>query len=545
MKSIYFKSNITIEHNKSLIEEALKSIIYFSDYDNMINDTQMVEEINPDYIIFFDFLDNIIEDFEFEILGNSKNFAAVTSIYLQKIKLFTDAIDTKTTIFFCHLFPFISLQNRTPNIDKILAEVKNLNQQIVSILSSRFKNFEEIDTQSITVRLGLPNVLNLKFYANNKAAYSEDFIKEVCAEIVIKTRNFSREFKKVIILDCDNTLWKGIVGEDGCDGIGIHPSDYPGNIFYKVQKDIKRMKEEGAILAIASKNNFQDVKEVFDKNNNMVLHWEDFSAVAINWDPKPDNLNMIAKDLNLGSDSFVFIDDSDVEIQQMQDCLPGVTTYQVPKRLSNYRAELGQFFYRHFSKSLSGIDKTQEYKMRRLAENLKQQIKTFDEFVAALEISLVVSEINTSSFERCLNLLNKTNQFNLNGYKMSEAELLEFCKQENSKVYTCAVSDKFGDSGLTALVLVDKDDKLIRVNHMAASCRILGRGIEEVFLHYVLSLRNLQHIDKVKFSYVKTEKNQITRNFLQKITGSNKDLSVPILKEDLQFNKRIMDISYE
>jgi len=545
MRKIFFKSNITIEHNRSFLEHCLDSEIYFSDYDNTMNDKQRIKELKPENVVILDFLDNIIEDFEFEMLRNDKRLEDVTSLYLQKIKFTADAIDANTTVFFCHLFPFIGIEGRVPQIDKIFTEVNKINQQAVSILSSKFRNFEEIDTQSITLRLGMTKVLNLKFYANNKAAFSEDFLKEVCSEIIIKTRNFSRDFKKVIVLDCDNTLWKGIVGEDGYDNIGIHPTSYPGNIFYNVQKDIKRMKEAGAILAISSKNNLNDVKEVFENNKNMVLRWDDFSAYAINWDPKPDNLNLIAQDLNLGTDSFVFVDDSNVEIEQMKDRQPGVETFQVPKRLSNYRTELGQFFYRHFSKSLSGNDKSQEYKVRSLAESLRQKTKTFDEFVDALEIRLVTSEINTSTFERCFSLLNKTNQFNLNGIRMSKAELSDFCNNQNSKIYTCTVSDKFGDSGLTALILLERCDNLLNVKHMAVSCRILGRGIEEAFLNHVLSLPDINQTNNVKFSYLETKKNNIVRDFLQQIIGSGKNLSEPIERNKLTFSKRVMEISHE
>jgi FkbH-like protein len=546
MNKIFFKSNVTIEHYTPSITRHTHSKILFSDYDNTANDMQGMQKINPEYVVFLDFLDNIIEDFEFELLNYDNKLSQATSMYLQKIQLFADAIDRNTTVFFCDLFPFISVQNRTLQVERIMTEVEKINQQIIEILSAKFVNFEKIDTQFLVARLGLSKVINLKFYENNKAPFTEEFLKEICNEILSITRNFSRDYKKVIVLDCDNTLWKGIVGEDGYNGIGIHPYNYPGNIFYKIQKDIKRIKEKGAILAISSKNNLSDVKEVFDKNKNMVLQWDDFSAFAINWEPKPENLSLISKELNLGTDSFVFIDDSNVEIHQMQDRLPGVEAFQVPKRLSNYRADLGQFLYKNFCRSLSGSDKTLEYKTRKLAENLKQETKTFDEFVDALEINLLVSQINSSTFARCHSLINKTNQFNLNGFRMSEAELAEFCNRENAKVYTCTVADKFGESGLTALILLEIENELISVKHMVVSCRILGRGIEEVLLDYVLSLLpKSEQLHNIKFCYLKTAKNQIVNDFLLKILSRDNDLTKVISKKNLKLNKRKMEISYE
>jgi FkbH-like protein len=545
MNKIFFKTNITIEHHASSLTQHTQSEIFFSDYDNTANDVRTLQKINPQYVVILDFFDNIIEDFEFEILQNNDKFLEAAKMYLQKIHLFAESIDPKTTVFFCNLYPFISVHNRTLQIEKIPIEVDKINQQIIKILSAKFRNFEIIDTQFLVARLGLSRVINLKFYENNKAAFTEEFLTEICDEILCKTRNFSRDYKKVIVLDCDNTLWKGIVGEDGYDGIGIHRSNYPGNIYYKIQKDIKRLKEQGAILAICSKNNLSDVKEVFEKNRNMVLHWDDFSAYAINWDPKPDNLVSIAAELNLGIDSFVFIDDSDVEIDQMQKRLPTVEAFQVPKRLSNYRADFGGFLYTHFCRSLSGSDKSLEYKTRKLAEDSKQQAKTFDEFVDALEIKLTVNQINASTFTRCHSLLNKTNQFNLNGLRMSEAELLQFCDKENTRVYTCTVADKFGDSGLTALILLEIDNGVTSIEYMAASCRILGRGIEEVLLGYVLSLPELEQMHSIKFCYSKTAKNQIVADFLKKILGCDIGLTEAISKKNLKLNKRKMEIYYE
>lgn len=301
--------------------------------------------------------------------------------------------------------------------------------------------------------------------------------------------------KKAIIFDCDNTLWKGVVGEGDVE----HNSD--------IQQDIVFLANRGVIIGLCSKNNEQDV---LDALKDQILTMDFISAYRINWKDKASNLREIAEELNIGLDAIVFVDDSDFEREMVRQLIPEVYTCH-PKDLMSVVA---------LCFDLSGnFTKTQQYKDNFKRERAKEQFSDTNSYLASLDMSLKISVNNPSQIERIAELTQKTNQFNLAKHPHDEEEVS--AHMTVGRVYTISVTDRFGDNGLTGVCIINS--KFIKT--FLLSCRILGRGIEYAFMDYIVEQeRNYGQI--VLFGkYVPSAKNKQVENFYSDLGFECLDIS--------------------
>jgi FkbH-like protein len=290
-----------------------------------------------------------------------------------------------------------------------------------------------------------------------------------------------RPVPKCIVLDCDNTLWGGVVGEDGVGGIALGQA-FPGSGFQGFQKVLKSLKEQGVLLAIASKNNPQEVNDVFTQHDDMILTLDDIAVWRVNWNLKSQSLREIAAELNIGVDSLVMIDDSDYELAEIANAVPEVARLQVPEEtalLPDLIASSGLF--RNMKVSAEDLARTdmirQEAGRKQAAESM-----TREEFLASLELVLDYVEVGEEHVGRVAQLTNKTNQFNLTTIRRSEAEIRGLLTGGQHLVRAIKVADKFGDYGLVGVAIVEKADAEWEIDTLLMSCRVLGRGIETAFI---------------------------------------------------------------
>ena len=325
-------------------------------------------------------------------------------------------------------------------------------------------------------KAGKSVVFSDKLWYIGKIPYSNEGSKIIANEIEKALVLLNKTPKKVLVLDLDNTLWGGVLGELGVEGIELS-DDHIGAIYKKVQQQIKAIKETGIILAIASKNNESDVQEVWDKHPYMVLKREDFVAIKINWIDKAQNIQDIAKELNLGVDSFVFIDDMAPERDNIIMRLPGVAVPDFPDKVEDYPAFIENVFCQYFLRTrLSAEDKvkTQQYAENALREEASKGL-SFEDFIKSLDLKVDRVELDDARLDRIAQMHGKTNQFNLTTIRYSRQDIDKLI-QKGYRIYAYNVSDKFGDYGLVAVAIIDTEK--VEINSFLMSCRVMGKLIE-------------------------------------------------------------------
>ncbi|GAG98071.1 unnamed protein product, partial [marine sediment metagenome] len=266
------------------------------------------------------------------------------------------------------------------------------------------------------------------------------FSKDFLVALVVRYGQFIKTIfgkrKKCLVLDADNTLWGGIVGEDGVNGIELGHS-YPGNVYRQIQQTAKQYSHQGVILALNSKNNIEDVKEVFDKHPDMVLEWDDFASVRVNWKSKVENMREIADELNIGIDGLVFVDDNPFEIEMMKQAYLEVQTIRFTDNvLRNLGLIRGLDAFQSMQILESDLEKTQQYKDNAKRNRLRMSKASLEDFYRSLEMRAEIRSCSELDIKRVAQLTQKTNQFNLTTRRYTEADVEQFVHSENCRVYT-------------------------------------------------------------------------------------------------------------
>lgn len=315
---------------------------------------------------------------------------------------------------------------------------------------------------------------------------------------------------KVIVVDCDNTLWAGVLGEDGEAGVTLKHE----HLLF--QQQLKELKNKGLLLAICSKNNEQEVVDFF-QNKEMPLSLEDFVSYKINWERKSENIREIAEELNLSVDSFVFIDDSQVECAEVRENCPGVLVLEVPEQPSEHAAFISQlwcFGNTHTTREDAG--RTQMYKENALRSREMKGITSYARFMDQLKVVIDIRELAPDNVERVAQLTQRTNQFNTNKKVFSADEILHYSKAPGHKIYTVNVSDRFGDYGLVGVLFMNIGDELV-IEGLLLSCRAMGRGVEYEMLRKAGEEAQSRSIAHVRILFTKTPRNRPAEDFVAKV----------------------------
>ena len=362
--------------------------------------------------------------------------------------------------------------------------------------------------RKIVESLGSDNAFSLKLWYMGKILHTNDAQKKLAEEILHKCELETRVPKKVLVLDLDNTLWGGLAGE--ADITPVTLSDDHGGLAYKnLQRVILQMQKTGVILAICSKNNEEDAMEIIGKHPHMVLRGDAFAAKRINWNNKSDNLAELAKELNLGLDSFVFFDDSETERELIRQMLPQVIVLDFPAKPEDLAPAMCRIYREYFEKTV--ITKEDEEKTRQYAENAKRsQLEaasfSFADYLKDLQIKVEAVDPE-ANLDRLVQLVNKTNQFNLTTKRYELSEMQKVLKCTGKKVYLFRIEDRFGDYGIVAALIVDIS-KVPVIEEFVMSCRIMGKNVEYGILTVVEEdLRKLGY-DKLRGEYIATAKNK-------------------------------------
>lgn len=376
-----------------------------------------------------------------------------------------------------------------------------------------------IDLDEIAARIGTQAFFDARYWYSARYPFSAAAAAEFARRIAVVGVLLKQPRAKVLVLDADNTLWGGVVGEDGFDGIAIGP-DYPGNAYLDFQRRILDFQQRGIVLAMCSKNNAADVDQVLRDHTHQLLRDGHFAARRVNWLPKAENLQSLAEELNLGLDSFVFVDDSDHECAAVRHALPQVQVVQVPARAVDVPACLDRVARLEvLSLTAEDVAKTgmyaQERQRRRILEQAAQATPgDGGDYLSRLQMKMRIGVDPLPHLARLSQLTKKTNQFNLTTRRYDEQQVRAFIDDADTLVLDFSLADTFGDSGIVGLAIWRQQGTRAELDSFLMSCRVIGRMAESAFLEAGLRLLAARGVGELVADYLPTAKNDLVRDFL-------------------------------
>ncbi|AQS35438.1 D-glyceryl-ACP synthase [Shewanella psychrophila] len=351
----------------------------------------------------------------------------------------------------------------------------------------------------------------LAFYA--KLPYSDGLMDILIREVSALAASTLGHSKKALILDLDNTLWSGILGDDGVDGIGLDGNP-AGEAHLLLQRVIKQFASQGVLLNISSKNDRENVDNVFEKRQDMVLKASDFLHIQANWSPKSQAVADIAESLNIGIDSFVFVDDSSFECEEVQSAHPSLASLQVtgePAYFAAMLANMNDFLM--MSVSAEDKDRPHKYRQETHRQALKASSQDLTSFLESLNIELSLTNAKAEDVPRIANLSQRTNQFNMTTQRLSEAAVIDYLENENKSIWVLRSHDRFGDYGLIGAVLISMTLDTSHIDNMLLSCRVFSRGIEQAAISLLLAQAVASGKTSVTAEFILSHKNQRMATF--------------------------------
>ena len=365
-------------------------------------------------------------------------------------------------------------------------------------------------------------VTDYTLVVNADLHYTLPYIEWLSGSIVKIIESQQGRFIKCVILDLDNTLWGGIIGDDGIEGIQIGSLGI-GKAFTRLQKWLKELSKRGIILAVCSKNEEDIAKNAFLHHAEMILELDDISIFIANWESKSDNISKIQQILNIGFDSMVFLDDNPAEREIVRMHLPQVIVPELPEDPALYLPFLiEQNLFETATYAHTDGERTRKYKEESDRQQLAQTVTNMDEFLLTLQMKAKVSRFEEHDIERISQLTLRSNQFNLRTIRYSVAEVKEIMQDPAIETFSIELNDKFGNYGLISLVIVKLlDDETAFVDTWVMSCRVLKRTVEPLLMNEIVDRLRERGIKRIRGEYVPTEKNKLVKNLLPQMGFSS------------------------
>ena len=520
--NISLLSNVTINQSKDVIELALRehsinAHIEIGDYDAIIQNSNQLNNAKA-VIIFWEACNfvaglqskiYVMSDEELEALA--KRVEAEISLLLRNL--------LNVPLVLINRFSSVLFESTPLAVGPLTRLCRRLN----SILEDKVApNQILVDLDVVIAQVSLSKTVDLRQFQSSQALYTIEFFKAYAKAIepaFIAAAGFSR---KIIVLDCDNTLWGGVLGEDGEAGIEMSDATLKGMAFREVQTILLGLQKRGVLLALCSKNNLADVEGIFTNHPDMILRENHLVSKKINWQDKASNLSEIALELGLGLDSFIFIDDSDFELGLVQKELPQVLCVQVPKNLSEYPKlirELANKLFR-LSKTAEDDRKTEMYHQENQRKQMAVEFESTEEYLASLKLRLTILWDKKIPVARVAQLSQKTNQFNLTTQRYTEADIQQMLRDPAYTLAAFSASDRYGDYGVTGVAIIrqhsDATDSA-QIDTFLMSCRVIARNLEYVFFDEIVSVMREKGIHKLYGVYIATSKNMLVENLYDKL----------------------------
>ena len=379
------------------------------------------------------------------------------------------------------------------------------------------KSIFVLDSSRWVAAIG-PSAFNDDIWYSGKLAYTDGVLELAAADVRAAAERVRNAPRKLLVLDLDNTLWGGIVGDDGLAGLSLGGHDAEGEAFVDFQAEVLALKGRGVLLAVASKNEESTALEAIDAHPEMKIRSSDLSAWRINWGDKAASISEIAADLNLGLNAVTFIDDNPHERARIREALPDVLVPEWPSRPTHYvRALQNLTCFDMVNVTDEDRRRSEMYAAERERISSRELSSSLTDWLANLDIVVTQGVLSSENVLRATQLLNKTNQFNLKTRRMTDSEFLTWSSASNHFVLTATVSDRLGDAGLTGLVSFEIIGARAVVVDLVLSCRVMGRGIEDGLLSMAARVARDVGALTMELTLIPTAKNQPTQAFLDRL----------------------------
>ena len=492
--------------------------IFEADYNQIdrqiLDSSSELYRFKPDFVLLFQASQKLIKSYYRKDNSGKVNFA---KNQIQKISDWVAALNAgaKPCKIICTNFAeiddsvFGNFSNKT-NLS-FQYQLRKLNCELMDF-SQGVKNLFIADVSALQNLFGVSFSFEPRMYIDADMVFSLDFLPPVAKSILDIILAVSGIFKKCLIMDLDNTLWGGIIGDDGIENIQLGDLGQ-GKAFSELQAWAKQLKKRGILLAVCSKNSEQIAREPFEKHPDMVLSLEDIAVFAASWDSKIDNIKYIKSFLNIGYDSMVFIDDNPFERNVIRTHLPDVTVPELPDDPSDYLPYLRTL---NLFETSSYTEEDEQRTLQLQAEGKRATVqKTFtseDDFLRSLGMTCEIAPFDNFTIPRVAQLIQRSNQFNLRTIRYSEHDIRRFVEANEHLHYAFSLKDKFGDYGLISLVILRPKEDGLFIDTWVMSCRVLNRGVENLILTTIVNAAKDRGYEKIMGEYIPTLKNVLVKD---------------------------------
>jgi FkbH-like protein len=364
---------------------------------------------------------------------------------------------------------------------------------------------------------GYDNLSDPKMWYFSSNPYRQSAYPPIVDDLMRYLRSALGRMKKCVVLDLDNTLWGGIAGEDGMEGVALGHT-YPGNCFRDFQKELLKLYHRGILLAINSKNNEADALRIIEDHPDMILRRRHFAAIRINWADKGTNLRELARELNIGLDSFIFVDDNPAECELVRRECPECDVVVLPRK---------PYLLPRVPGELPGIEnirltdedrhKGEMYRAQSARQDAEARSANIDDFLASLEIEAGIEAAAPFSIPRIAQLTQKTNQMNMTTRRYTESQIQALVNEADSAVFSVSSKDRFGDNGIIGVIILKFAKGECRIDTLLLSCRVIGRGIEQLMVAYIAEFARKRGTRALVGEFLPTPKNQPAAGFYERV----------------------------
>ena len=391
--------------------------------------------------------------------------------------------------------------------------IQEINESLRKIVRSQ-NSIYVYDFNQFVSKYGEENIFDYKQFHLGDIQIAFNYIPYFAHELVSYVKPMFGINRKCIVLDLDNTLWGGVVGEDGFDGIELGHTPN-GKAFVEFQKHLLSLWQQGIILAINSKNNFDDAMKVIREHPDMILREKHFGNIQINWNDKAQNMQKISEELNIGLNSFVFFDDDKTNQERIKSEFTEILTIDLDSDPSTYVKKLKDLNdFNILQRTDEDIKRGEMYSQQRQRNELKESVSNLNDFLQKLDIKVEIKNATDFNIPRISQLTLKTNQFNLTTKRYQENDIRTLANNPKIKIGCAQVQDKFGDNGITSVFIIEKQERKWIIDSFLQSCRVIGRGIEDAIMSEILKDAKKNNIEKVYANFVPTKKNKPAEEFL-------------------------------
>ncbi len=396
-------------------------------------------------------------------------------------------------------------------------QIKKINCELMTLAQAE-KHVFIADLAGLTAHAGYATAHDPRLYATARVALALDFLPVAAKAVVDIVKAISGAIRKCLVLDLDNTLWGGIIGDDGMENIEIGELGL-GHAYDALQQWARELKHRGIILAVCSKNNEDTAKKPFRDHPEMTLRLEDIAVFIANWDNKAENIQRIQQILNIGLDSMVFLDDNPFERNLVRELLPAVTVPELPEDPTLYVPYLRSLnLFETASFSEEDLRRTGQYQEEFARVDFQKAFTSIDDYLASLEMASVVSRFEKFAIPRVAQLTQRSNQFNLRTVRYTEADIERFDQSDEFVPMALHLRDKFGDYGLIAVVILRRlDQESAFIDTWIMSCRVLKRGMEEFTVNQMARRARVRGLRRLVGEYLPTPKNGLVKDLLPKM----------------------------